>query len=663
MNGHQVEPLAVHLDEPFAATFVSRAVARPVRPTPTSWCSATGTSAGACGSGSPSRTTASCRTRVVVELDCDSDFASVFEVKERRPSRHGRSPVELGDDGLELSDPATPGHRVVIRSPGAGVAEGRLPLGGRARSGHDVGDVHRGDASAFGGRADRDRASAAATTTMRLAAGPADGDVAGVGCPTSRRTTPTFHSRLRPLPEDLGALRIFDPEHPEPPILAAGRAVVHDRVRPRLAPHRVDDADRRPDARPRACCETLARFQGDDVDDRDRGGARQDPPRDALRRRRPVSPSAGATSTTARSTPRRCSSCCSASCGGGVARRTTSSTGSCLTPTARSSGSTHFGDRDGDGYVEYAAPQPARPGQPGLEGLLGRASASPTARWPTAPIALCEVQGYVYAAYLARAHLASEAGDTGDVRALPRQASDLRRRFNEDFWLDELGTLRARPSTATSGPSTRVASNIGHCLWTGIVDPAAGRVGRRPAARRRPVLRLGHPHARGVAWPPTTRSATTTARSGRTTTRSARRRPRPLRLRRGGPPGHRRPARRRRRVRRPPARAVRRLRPRASCRSPAAYPTSCSPQAWAAASPLLWLRTLLGLAPSASNAQVWLAPRLPAAIEHLHVSGIKIGDRRITIDVEGDDVQVDGLDGFQLLTTPRPPLTALVDGA
>ena len=58
--------------------------------------------------------------------------------------------------------------------------------------------------------------------------------------------------------------------------------------------------------------------------------------------------------------------------------------------------------------------------------------------------------------------------------------------------------------------------------------------------------------------------------------------------------------------------------------SPVAYPTSCSPQAWAAASPLLCLRTMLRLDPWVPYGKTWLAPLLPEGMQHLKVEGIPL---------------------------------------
>ena len=67
--------------------------------------------------------------------------------------------------------------------------------------------------------------------------------------------------------------------------------------------------------------------------------------------------------------------------------------------------------------------------------------------------------------------------------------------------------------------------------------------------------------------------------------------------------------------------------------SPASYPTSCSPQAWASASPLLWLRTLLRIDPWAAHDEVRIDPELPPWIKALRVEGIEIAGELQTVDV------------------------------
>jgi len=82
---------------------------------------------------------------------------------------------------------------------------------------------------------------------------------------------------------------------------------------------------------------------------------------------------------------------------------------------------------------------------------------------------MCEVQGYVYAALVARSHFATEGGDTELAEQLRARAEALKAAFNRDFWLDEHGFF-AMALDADKSPVDGLASNMGHCLWTGIVD-------------------------------------------------------------------------------------------------------------------------------------------------------------------------------------------------
>ncbi len=129
-----------------------------------------------------------------------------------------------------------------------------------------------------------------------------------------------------------------------------------------------------------------------------------------------------------------------------------------------------FGDRDGDGYVEY---QRATRGGLVNQGWKDSPNAilDHTGRPARGPIALCEVQGYVYAAMLARAHFADEAGDDVLATDLRKRAVELRERFNQDFWMPERGWL-ALGLDGDKRPIDVCASNMGHCLWTGILEPA-----------------------------------------------------------------------------------------------------------------------------------------------------------------------------------------------
>src|ERR1700720_2805723 len=125
-----------------------------------------------------------------------------------------------------------------------------------------------------------------------------------------------------------------------------------------------------------------------------------------------------------------------------------------------------FGDADRDCFVEYKRRSDKGLVQQGwkdsndsifhADGTLAEA-----------PIALCEVQGYVYAAKLAAARLSCTLGDQERCTALEVQAEALRTRFEEAFWCDDLSTY----SLALDGnkkPCRVRASNAGHCLYAGI---------------------------------------------------------------------------------------------------------------------------------------------------------------------------------------------------
>ncbi len=90
------------------------------------------------------------------------------------------------------------------------------------------------------------------------------------------------------------------------------------------------------------------------------------------------------------------------------------------------------------------------------------------------PIALAEVQGYVYLAKRLLAELYERAGDRPRAGALEREANDLRTRFNRDFWLDDAGTF-ALALQREGRPAAVVASNAGQVLWSGIADPDKAR--------------------------------------------------------------------------------------------------------------------------------------------------------------------------------------------
>ena len=129
----------------------------------------------------------------------------------------------------------------------------------------------------------------------------------------------------------------------------------------------------------------------------------------------------------------------------------------------------HYGDRDGDGFVEYARYTESGLAQQGWkdshDSVFHR-----DGRMAEAPIALCEVQGYVYAAKLRAAELANLLGEKRLAFELEDSARQLKERFNEVFWCEEIGTY----ALALDGSKAQCmvpSSNAGHALWAGIATP------------------------------------------------------------------------------------------------------------------------------------------------------------------------------------------------
>jgi len=126
------------------------------------------------------------------------------------------------------------------------------------------------------------------------------------------------------------------------------------------------------------------------------------------------------------------------------------------------------GDRDGDDFLEYQAGHEQSLANQGWKDSWDAVSFA-DGHLATGPIALVEVQGYAYAAMRARAELALAQDDARTARYWVGRARVLKHRFNEAFWIPGDG----RFALALDGDKQQVdalASNIGHCLWAGVVD-------------------------------------------------------------------------------------------------------------------------------------------------------------------------------------------------
>ncbi|WP_446214106.1 amylo-alpha-1,6-glucosidase [Micromonospora sp. IBSANI012] len=128
-----------------------------------------------------------------------------------------------------------------------------------------------------------------------------------------------------------------------------------------------------------------------------------------------------------------------------------------------------YGDRDGDGYVEYATRSPE-----GLGNQCWRDSPDGVCfadgRIPVLPIATSDLQGYTYDAKLRLAELADgPLADPALAQRLRAEAAALYERFNRDFWISERGGYYAVGLDGDKNQINSKTSNMGHLLWSGIV--------------------------------------------------------------------------------------------------------------------------------------------------------------------------------------------------
>jgi glycogen debranching enzyme len=128
-----------------------------------------------------------------------------------------------------------------------------------------------------------------------------------------------------------------------------------------------------------------------------------------------------------------------------------------------------YGDRDGDGFQEYQTRSPV-----GYENMAWKDSGDsvmyPDGSLVKGPKALCELQGYVYSAWVRMAEVFDALGKPDRARELRAKAAALFARFNEAFWDEDLG-FYAYALDGDKNKVLTVASNAGHCLWCGIVPP------------------------------------------------------------------------------------------------------------------------------------------------------------------------------------------------
>ena len=289
----------------------------------------------------------------------------------------------------------------------------------------------------------------------------------------------------------------------------------------------------------------------------------------------------------------------------------------------------HYGDSDGDGFVEYS--------RRSTHGLVHQGwkdsqdsvfHSDGTLAEP--PIALCEVQSYVYAAKLAASDLARLLGHEPVARELKKQAQSLRHHFEKTFWCDDLSTY-ALALDGSKRPCGVRTSNAGHCLFSGIATEE---------------------HAQRVAT--TLTDETSFSGWGIRTVASSEARYNPMSYHNGSVWPHDNSliaaGFARYGLKGSAAMVLAGLMdasiffdlhrlpelfcgfPRRPGESPTLYPVACAPQAWASASVFLLLQACLGLSIEASERRLEFSkPFLPQFLPEVSIRDLTVGDASIDL--------------------------------
>ena len=288
-----------------------------------------------------------------------------------------------------------------------------------------------------------------------------------------------------------------------------------------------------------------------------------------------------------------------------------------------------YGDKDGDGLVEYE--------RRSARGLLnqgwkdsGDAIRDRSGRGPTMPVALAEVQGYVYDAKRRMAGLATVRGETDFANRLLAEAEALRRRFEERFWVED----QRYYAMALDGEKRQldaIGSNAGHCLWSGIASAGRARDvadrlmspalfsgwGIRTYAEGQPGYNPIGYHT-GSVWPHDTSLIAAGLKRYGFNDESNRLVGRVFQA----------------------AQQFDEYRlPELFCgfdrdesAQPVPYPVACSPQAWAAGASFLFVETMLGLRAHAPSNELELHhPNLPDWIGKITLTNLRVGDASVDL--------------------------------
>jgi glycogen debranching enzyme len=312
------------------------------------------------------------------------------------------------------------------------------------------------------------------------------------------------------------------------------------------------------------------------------------------------------------------------------------------------------GDPDGDGFLEYRRRTSSGLIQQGWKDSHDSVFHA-DGHLAQGPIALCEIQGYAYEARLGAAAMADALGLADRADALRAQAASLQRRFDQAFWLEDLGTY-AMALDGEKRPTRVRTSNPGHCLATGIVPAPHGervaatllddasfsgwgvRTVAAGEARYNPMS-----YHDGSVWPHDTAMAAFGL----------------------GVIGDRDGAARLFGAMFDAARQFDLMRlpelfggfSRREGEAPTLYPVACSPQAWASGAPFMMLEACLGLSVDAAARRVTFdRARLPLFLDQLRIEDLPVGPSRLDLVLERQEQGV----GVNVLANPDDVLVTTV---
>jgi glycogen debranching enzyme len=299
----------------------------------------------------------------------------------------------------------------------------------------------------------------------------------------------------------------------------------------------------------------------------------------------------------------------------------------------------HYGDRDGDGFVEYARRADTGLVQQGWKDSSDSVFHS-DGTLAAAPIALCEVQSYVYAAKYGLSMLAKDLGNTALADRLVTEATNLRTKFSSMFWSEELSLF----VLALDGEKNQCrvgSSNAGHCLFSGIASDLQHRSiskellsaafdsgwGIRTLAtgekRYNPMS-----YHNGSVWPHDNAFIAWGALRKRD-------KELPLRILSG--------------LLDLSSEVILHRLPELICgfarrpgKGPTLYPVACAPQAWAAGAAFMALQACLGLEICTREHRIYLHySALPETLKHVNISNLQVGDTCLDLSFER---QAEGVD-------------------